>query len=245
MLYKIIFLFYVSLSQFQASDDTMLQANQAYESGDYPTAIGLYESLLTEGIRDAAVYFNLGNAYYEGGQIGWAMVNYRRAQAISPRDAAVGANLALVRAQRVDVQIGEAVWIDRLATATSSIMTLSEVAWLVFALWVCWFGLSITWLARPIWRRLLEPIVGVGICLLIGLFFLTSRIYVTEYRPGAVVVDLSAQVMSGPGDDYLPIFNIYAAAEVRLLEVRGEWVRFVLPDGRQGWIHRASVAKID
>ena len=113
--------------------DTMLQANNAYQNSDYSTSIALYEELVDSGIRDANVYFNLGNAYYENGQLGSALLNYRRAQQINPRDVDIGVNIALVRSERLDLQQGGANWLNAVAMTTRSSFTLSELSWTVFS----------------------------------------------------------------------------------------------------------------
>jgi len=81
--------------------------------------------------------------------------------------------------------------------------------------------------------------------LLLGLGIFSIRSYVVYQRPLAVVVDFSAQVMSGSDNGYLPLYELYSAAEMRLLEEEGDWVRFVLPDGRQGWINQSALAVVD
>jgi tetratricopeptide (TPR) repeat protein len=221
------------------------QANVAYESGAYDVAITLYRSLVLDGIRDAVVYFNLGNAYYESGQPGLALVNYRRAQQIKPRDAEINTNIARLRAERVELLSGESNLIDRFAASTLSIATISELGWLVFSLWALWWILLTGAIWRYDWRtRLRWLLAGVGVCLLVGLTLLTSRLYAIHARPDAVVIDLSVSVMSGPGDGYLPIFQLFAAAEIRVLRSRGEWVLIVLPDGRQGWVESAAIEEI-
>ena len=227
------------------SVDVMRQANAAYLDGDYDTAISLYETMLADGVGDAGVFFNLGNAYYETGQLGLALLNYRRAQQIAPRDAILGKNIALARSERVDFQQGEARWIDRLAVSTQSFLTLPELGWSILATWVLWWAGAGVWALRADWRSALRwPMAMVGAGLLVGSVFFGARYYVQDARPAAVVVDLSTPVMSGPGDDYVFLFQLFAAAEMRILEVRGEWARIVLPDGRQGWVNRKTIEPV-
>ena len=224
---------------------TLSQAEIAYVAGDYETAIALYQSVIEQGVGDSTVYFNLGNAYYGSGQLGWALVNYRRAQQISPRDTAINANIALIRSERLDFQRGESSWVDRLAVSTQDMMTLPELGWTMLGLWTVWFMFIAAWVLRPELRsRLRWLLIITGWILLVGLLLFSSRLYVAHYRSRAVIVDLSTQAMSGPGDAYLPMFEFFDAAEIRILDVRGQWVRFVLPDGRQGWIQSSALEEI-
>jgi tetratricopeptide (TPR) repeat protein len=226
--------------------DPMQQANSAYREGDYETAIVVYAGLLDAGVRDAVVYFNLGNAYFQTGDLGLAMLNYRRAQHLIPRDTELNENMTRIRARRIDLPAEETDPVNNLSAITAAIMTLNELAWIVLMIWVLWGGVLAVVILRSEWRsRLQVPLVVVSGVLLFGILLLGSRLYVEASRPAAVVIAPIAPVMSGPGDDYLEHFQIFAAAEVRALEMRDGWVRFSLPGGRQGWIAQENIAFVD
>lgn len=194
---------------------------------------------------DAGVYFNLGNAYFESTDLGHALLNYRRAQQYIPRDADLNRNLALTRALRVDVQGEDLSVIDNLATSTEGILTRDEFAWMVFLVWVGWCGSIGVWIARPIWRSRLRPLfIVLTPMLLLGGILLLGRVYVEATRPPAVITAFQTEMMSGAGTNYVPLFTLYSAAEGRILEQRGDWVRFLLPDERQGWLPIMDVTKV-
>ncbi len=223
----------------------MQAAEAAYQQRDYTTAITLYEAVLAAGYADYAVYFNLGNAYYEARQLGDALVNYRRAQRIRPRDPALTRHIALVQAQRVDFQGDSVVLVDQIATATRGTLSLLELGVLVLFVWSGWFGCVLLWVVFARWRaRLLRLIVIGGVVLLIGLALLLPRAYADSQRVEGVVISLSAPVMSGPGVDYLEMFQLYSAAEFRVLEVQEGWARVLLPDARQGWVQGDFIALV-
>src|SRR6185369_14959299 len=73
------------------------QSNRLYEEGKYNEAIAGYESLLKSGKASTAILFNLGNAYFKSGQLGRAIYNFRRAEAVAPRDPDIQANLRFAR----------------------------------------------------------------------------------------------------------------------------------------------------
>lgn len=60
---------------------------------DYEDCARELESILSDGFRSGAVYYNLGNAYYRAGEFGRAISNYRKALPYRPRDAYLRANL--------------------------------------------------------------------------------------------------------------------------------------------------------
>jgi tetratricopeptide (TPR) repeat protein len=82
--------------------DTMAMAHQLYESGQYAKAAEAYQQLVDQGYSDAALFYNLGNAYFKQGDIGRAILNYRRAERLHPRDPDTRANLELARSLAVD-----------------------------------------------------------------------------------------------------------------------------------------------
>ncbi|MFO4987118.1 tetratricopeptide repeat protein, partial [Salmonella enterica subsp. enterica serovar 1,4,[5],12:i:-] len=53
-----------------------------------------YQLLVDSGVRNAGLYFNLGNAYLEGGATGRAIANYERALRLEPTNGAARMNLA-------------------------------------------------------------------------------------------------------------------------------------------------------
>jgi hypothetical protein len=222
--------------------DILSRAESAYNSGDYGTAIALYSSLVDSGVQDGTLFFNLGHAYYQVGDLGHAMLYYRRAQDYFPRDGNLSLGLARVRSRRIDIQGDETPFTDSIAALTLDSLTIRELSWLVLLIWSGWFG-TLTFYLRRIERQeslRIGLIIGGGL-LLIGCVLLASRLYVGTYRPAAVVVRAASPVMSGPGEDYLEHYRIHAATEIRILEWRGDWVRFTLPDGQQGWVLRSAI----
>lgn len=229
------------------SGERMAQANGLYESGAYAEAIAAYQTLVDIGVDDGALYYNLGNATFKAGDLGRAILNYRRAQRRLPRDADVAANLRLARAQTQDrlepeesatvVQLIEHLLVDW--------TTRDEIAALTLALWIIWCGLLVLALmtrrqqrGRRVIRTLL---VMVGVLLLLSVLSLGIRMWSARGPTPAVIVAESIEVRSGPGADYLTEFTLHAGAEVRIIETRGQWARIALPGELQGWAPEAAV----
>jgi len=219
------------------SEDSLTQANVAYLNRDYRTAQSLYENLIEDGARDPAINFNLGNAYYQTGDLGRALLNYRRAQQFWPRDPDLNSNLARVRSERVDLLGDETGFLEGLASLTDNILTVLELSILVGLLWTIWFMLLGVMILKSSSRSSLrQPLIVLGVFLLIGLFLLGSRLYLNSYRRLGVVVEQVVQVRSGPGETYLELYPLHAAAELHVWETRNGWIQFALADGRLGWV---------
>jgi tetratricopeptide (TPR) repeat protein len=224
---------------FAQSDNAALiqQATAAYTSGDYKTAQVLYQQAIQSGFHDPSLYFNLGNAYYESGDLGNALLNYRIVQQYWPRDADLNRNLALVWSERVDLQGDEIGLLEGIAALTTGVATLIELSFLVACLWTAFFVILAPVIFQSKWRnRLRYPLIGLATALLIGLLLLVSRFYIEGVRPSGVVVQPVVQVRSGPGDQYLELYQLHSAAELHVWDSQNGWIRFALPDGRLGWL---------
>jgi tetratricopeptide (TPR) repeat protein len=225
--------------------EAMLAANQAYEAGEFLEAAAGYEAIIRFGIRNSDVYYNLGNTYFKQGDLGRAILNYRRAQRLAPRDADIIANLRIARAQtvdRLDVEAEGAM--ANVVQIAEEWLTLREAAILALALWLFICLLAILAILVPRLRRFWQTaMVVLGLLLVMGLLSMTNRLYTGWQRSPAVIVARQVNVTSGPGssDQYLVEFNLHAGAEVRLLESRPGWRRITLADDLQGWVPKETV----
>jgi hypothetical protein len=231
-----------------APTEKMLTANQLYDNGHYAQAAQAYQQLVDQGVVDGALYYNLGNAYYRQGDYGRAILNYRHAQHLLPRDPDVEANLALARAQAVDQfeAVENGGLLSGPGTAVQSWLTTNELAmaalgaWILFVFLVILFGSARTGSG---WRRALQyALVIVGIVLVVGILALGSSLYLGNDRSEGVIVATEVDVTSGPGAQYVAEFTLHSGAEVQLVEVRSNWVRLALPGGGlEGWVPANAV----
>lgn len=234
-----------------APTEKMTMANQLYEAGQYAQAAQAYQQLVDQGIADGSLYYNLGNAHFKQGDYGRAILNYRRAQQLLPRDPDIKANLALARAQTVDqfevVQDDGA--LSGLGNALQSRFTLNELAMAALAAWILFVFLLILFGSAKrdsTWRRgLKSALVASAVVLVVGVVALGSALYVTDGQSEGVVVAAEVDVTSGPGAQYVTEFALHSGTEVELVEVRGNWARLALPGGElEGWVPANTVEPV-
>ncbi|MDQ6624878.1 MAG: tetratricopeptide repeat protein, partial [Verrucomicrobiota bacterium] len=77
--------------------DGFAKGNEEYAAGKFREAIELYDGVVRDGQLSAALFYNLGNAWYRAEDLGRAILNYERALALQPRHPEALANLRLVR----------------------------------------------------------------------------------------------------------------------------------------------------
>src|SRR5262249_48343930 len=143
--------------------------------------------------------YNLGNALFKGGKIGLAILNYRRAEFLAPRDPDIAANLAFARNYRVDkVLAAPSPFAEALGRAFHwlSLREATLLAALAFTLMAA--SLAI-WIVRR-WMAFLAAAAVFAVLALLA--FITQQVWSGEHgaHPAVVVVS-EVNALSGPGED--------------------------------------------
>ena len=228
-------------AQESSATGLMARANERYERGGYAEATQQYEALIDRGYSDAALYFNLGNAYLESGDLGRAILNYLRARRLSPRDTDIRDNLELARGMTV----------DRVGTERDSLVesvsyfghrwaTPDELGTTAILLWAA-SGLAIgalmMWRVFPL-RRVLRAVTAfAAVATAMSLLLVVSMTYANPYDNTSVVTAAAVEIVSGPGPQYPEEFTLYSGAQVRVTDSRHGWLRIELPGGElRGWV---------
>ncbi|MBL0073070.1 MAG: tetratricopeptide repeat protein [Bacteroidetes bacterium] len=86
----------------QSEQEIFAAANKLYMDEKFDKAIEKYEQLVTMKKVSADVYFNLGNAYYKTGNFASSILNYERAQRLSPSDPDIEYNLRMANLSTID-----------------------------------------------------------------------------------------------------------------------------------------------
>lgn len=236
----------LSYAQAPSVSDVFEAANAAYDSGDYNTAIALYEGLRSESVETGTLYFNLAAAYYRSGALGLSLLNLREAERFFPRDESLTRAVGIIHRERLDLLGDEVSLLDSTAELTVRFVTLNELGVIIAALWGIVFLSATLWVLMVGWRVGLTPLLTVSsvVCLIFALL-LAVRVYVGTYRPLAVVVATRTTAYSGADSAYLPLFELGEAAEVRIVErVGADWGRVLLADGRQAWLQLADLREV-
>jgi tetratricopeptide (TPR) repeat protein len=215
-------------------------ANDAYQQKDYQLAADTYENILAEGKHSAALYYNLGNAYYQLGKIGRAVLNYERALKLDPNDQQVQKNLRLANQQLQDAQV---------VIQQSSVVELwyniqnqlSGRAWSWIGLIMLWAGIGglAIWLGgkQRKWKK--RGFIGglsiLTLCILPFLFAYGSeqnRFYSNE----AIIMASETELKAGPEEESKTIQLLHEGTKVIIIDQIGSWNRVELTDTSEGWL---------
>ena len=224
----------------QAND---IQAADPARAGElYRKSLLRYEHLVEKGVRNGKLFYDIGNVYYRLGDIGRAVLNYRRAERYIKTDPNLRQNLSYVLGQRVD-KIEEKQQEKVLKTLFFWHYDLSApVRSLVFAVFYSTFWVFVV--LRLYWSR---PSIhwGLGITLILALL-LAGSLAIDQYgqsedRAG-VLVAAETVGRKGDGRTYQPSFEepLHAGTEFTLREERGKWRFIELADGRSTWVEAGA-----
>ena len=203
----------------------------------------LYREALAAGPRNGALEYNAGNAWLLSGDVGRAILHYRRALEVRPGDPRVEANLETARGRRRDQfettftrALTDTLLFWHRGLSLRSKVPAALTAW-VLAFVVLSVGVVLP--RRPPGRA---GALRSGLLLLIVALALGASAVVDlaarGERTAAVIVESDVELRTGDGASYPARYEnpIHAGAEVRVLEERAGWVDIELPDGKSGWV---------
>ena len=224
-------------------------ANAAYAEGRWSDAAQDYLLISDSGMESAALYCNLGNAYFKDGNIPYAILYYERALKLDPSYSDARFNLELLNANiqdRID-PVPELIlktWVDRICYMADS------DAWAV--LFIMFFalclGLMILFLkGATIGIRRTGFFAGIAVLLVAVSCLSFSLSQRKDYMRAdeAVIVRPVTSVKSSPsGESSKDLFVLHEGTKVKLIDKVGTWNNIELADGRQGWIPSSDVEVI-
>ncbi|NOZ23552.1 MAG: tetratricopeptide repeat protein [Planctomycetes bacterium] len=229
----------------QANDLAAKDPTQA--EGLYRKAALRFERIVQDGnIHNGRLYYNIGNIYFRMGDLGRAILNYRRAAQYTPNDPNLIQNLRYARsrcADRVDEPQQTKIlktllfWHYDFSMRTRSI---------IFA--VCFIALWVSAAVRLLRKRLVPRWV-VAVLGIVTVVFLTSVLaeaWVSAHERSGVII--AEQVVARKGDStaYEPSFKdpLHAGTEFDVVEDRGDWVHVRLLDDRSCWLPKKDIGLV-
>ena len=227
-----------ALAALVAVEERFAEAARVYDEGAYSEAVEIYEQLVRDGFRSAALFYNLGNAYYRQGAIGPAVLHLRQASYLSPRDRDIRHNLAFA------IDEAHAV-MNPLPFPIRSLrlLSLSEWIWVAVAAW--WLTAFYTALAlwpgqRRGWGATATVLVIVLAISLVGVF----QWWHLRVKPEVVVMKGGQEALFAPLEDRSTAhFALPEGSVVRVAAESDGWYRVRVGD-KSGWIRQTAVQRI-
>jgi tetratricopeptide (TPR) repeat protein len=206
-----------------------------------------FEQIVSTGdIHNGKLYYNIGNAYFKMNDLGRAILNYRKAQLLTPDDPNLRQNLTFARSKCLD-KIPEKqekkvlqtlfFWHYDLASKTRTIIFgfFFLTFWTLAAVRLFTKKPTLNWL-----------LIGSGALSLILLASLSIDAWSQSKNISGVILIPEVTARKGDSETYQPSFNepLHAGTEFDLLEDRGQWLHIELADGRSCWVPAKTVGLI-
>ncbi len=221
----------------------LFRANQAFLEDRYEEAAGLYEMIVERGHLNGHVFFNLGNTYVRLGELGRAILNYKKASVLLPRDGDLKANLQYARSLAEDRIEGPPPSLWNTLAFWYFGMNLREllIAFVLFNL-VFWSSALFNLYRNSEWAKW-----SLWLSLLLSLVLGASagmKARESFRNTGGVLLEDEAPVRAGFSRNDTTLFVLHEGAEFTILDQEKGWWKITLADGKKGWVAAPSGGRV-
>jgi len=225
--------------------EAFARAEALYQEQDYRGAAEVYETIRGLGIEDAALYYNLGNAYFKAGELGQSVLSWERALALAPGDEDIRTNLSFAN-ELVAESVEEAPLplVIRWAVDAYRSLRPDVLAWLL-SIAIVLGGVAVSLVLLDVWRSGAAAIVVACAVVALGSgAALAAKVSAQSNRVDAIVLTENAYVRSGPGDANPRLAEIHEGVKVRVVATREGWYQVSLANGLTGWLRASEIEVI-
>jgi len=228
--------------------DLMKQANEFYVKGQFEEAIKIYKAIVEDGYEGTSLFYNLGNAYYRTGKIGYAILYYEKALKLSPDDEDVQHNLQLANLNLKDKI--EAlppfflfrIWESLLSTFSTDGWTILSYLFFLLVL----FTLGFYFFAKNITQQRIAfySFIVSLILLITSVSLLIVKLNQETKLKYGIVLDSSLTAKISPDPQGKNAFIIHEGLKVKVEDQVDKWIKIRLEDGQVGWVENFSIGII-
>lgn len=218
----------------------------AYKENDFERAIDEWRTCVDNGFQDADLFYNLGNAYFRNGNLGFSIFYYKNALRLHPGDEDILHNLKFAQAMTRDKVDEDEEENPILSTLFKIHHALSLKAQLFTLLGIFWIIACVS-----IGRRLTAGERGKNICT--GIVFALScifcvigasagyKIFVAETDITGVVTAKDADVVSAPSDRSQTLNTLSEGTSFEVLGVQGNFAEIRLGEKVKGFVKISDI----
>jgi hypothetical protein len=229
-----------------ALDAAIIRASQAAAKDDWEAAATSLESAyeLVPG-PSAQLEYDLGTAYAQLGELGYAYAHLRRAVELGLASETLEAarrNQGIVRRRAEIAAAVNGTTISPPSAWSARIEDLLARPW-IGALALALGGLHVLLAATWVWARRSTAVLRMSlVCAVAGGTVLAAHVWAAT-RPLQAVVLHDVELRDGPGDHRAVTATVQASSVGALLEDNGRWSKVRITDDVVGWIPASSVAR--
>jgi tetratricopeptide (TPR) repeat protein len=219
------------------------KAVQFYEVKQYSSSVEQFNRCLDQGIENAEIYYNIGNAQYKDGKLSLAILNFEKALKINPLHLDAIHNLSIAESQRLDKQFS----MDRKSTLYQILYFLPinwslQISVLLILAWISFVIFSKN-KSDQIQLRLYALAVATFIIACPIIASTSYRIYQIEFQKFGVILNDKVHVLTGPSQNANMLTTLNSGYKFEILETKEEWTKVKFED-TYGWVLKKSLGEI-
>jgi tetratricopeptide (TPR) repeat protein len=248
MKHSIILLANLFFATVLAAQPIVDQANADYSAQDFQQAVQRYEQAIDSLGASAAIYYNLGNAYYRLNRIAPAILHYERALLLDPGNRDIRFNLEIARLKTIDKiePVGE-FFLAQLWGALRDHFNADQWSYIAIGTYFLFAAcLFLYFFSRRIALR--KTGFYAGLILLILSIAANSFAYNQKqkltHRTTAIIFSATTTIKSTPDGSGTDLFILHEGTKVQITNHLGEWNEIETADGNIGWIQNKEIAII-
>jgi len=218
------------------------QANKLYQQEQYQEAIKNYLEVINNGYESWQLYYNLGNAYYKTGQFSRAILNYERSLKLKPKNEDIRFNLQIANLSVIDkIVTPPQFFLFKWLSDIKSLWGIQTLTFIAAGFYVLTALLIVAKIfIRKIRAQRLLTVVMIPIItlLIIITIILVVRINENSTLHYAIVLVDKVEVLSAPEEQGTELFSLHEGVKFKVEEIRSDWAKIRLADGKVGWVKR-------
>ncbi len=221
---KAIGLFTRANGEYETATKLLSEKNEHAALEGFVRASQLYEQILTSDFKNSQIYYNLANAYYRQGKLGYAILNYRRAQKLIPRNEDLKANLKLVKAEIKDKEEKKDVpGVIQTLLFWYFMLNVNEATALVLSFYFIFLTMiHLLIFFRASWLKKL--CIAFGICLILTTASLIVKVFPTRGGEGVIIAE-TCKLRYGPGEEYETKLEVHEGTEIFIEQETNGWLK--------------------
>lgn len=219
---------------------------KAYNENNFEQAIDQWRFCADNGMENADLYYNLGNAYFRNGKLGFAIYYYKSALKLRPNDPDIVHNLDYASAMTKDKVENDEEENPLLTVLFKAHHALSLKVQLYILLGLFW-SFALLAIARRLAASEKMKNISIGTSFAVTFVFCIVglsagyKIIVAETDISGVVTAADADVTSAPSDKSQTLNTLSEGTSFEILSEQGDYLEIKLGDRIKGFVRKRDV----
>ena len=223
---------------------------KAYKQGDYERSIDEWRSCADNGLSDADLFYNLGNAYFRNGKLGFAIFYYKKALRLRANDEDILHNLKYAQAMtrdKVDEDEEENPILTTLFRLHHAIPLKAQLWIMLGIFWTIAFAaVAIMFSLREKLKNIFTGIIF-ALTIVLCVFGASAgyKIFVMESDITGVVTAANADVTSAPDEKSQTLNTLSEGTSFQVLSTQGNYAEIKLGEKIKGFVRLSDVGIVE